>query len=283
MEILAPYENAVRLGIFAGIFVLMALLETLMPRKDRVQPRGRRWIANLGLVVAGTLLLRVSMPILAIGMALVASQNGWGLLAMVSLPVWVEIVIAFLLLDLLMYTQHVLFHRIPLFWRFHKIHHADRDLDVTSGVRFHPVEAVLSMLWKMLCIVAIGPAAIAVFLFEVILNAASLFHHANFRLPTAADRVLRWAVVTPDMHRVHHSVHRSETDSNFSFFLTIWDRLFGTYVAQPRDGHQGMTIGLGEYQSDQPSGLVWSLIEPFRPDRNLPKKTGGHSSEHRPS
>ncbi|MEM8918027.1 MAG: sterol desaturase family protein [Pseudomonadota bacterium] len=277
MELLAPYENAIRLGVFAGIFVLMALLEALMPQKRRVQPRGPRWLTNLGLVVAGTVLLRISMPILAIGMALVAAQNGWGLLAMVELPLWAEVVIAFLLLDLLIYAQHVAFHKVPLFWRFHKIHHADRDLDVTSGVRFHPVEAVLSMIWKLLCIVAIGPAAIAVFLFEVILNAASLFHHANFRLPQEADRILRWMMVTPDMHRVHHSVRRSETDSNFSFFLTVWDRLFGTYVAQPKDGHKGMTIGLDEYQSDQPSGLGWSLVEPFRPGTQVPKKTGGHS------
>lgn len=277
MEFLAPYENIVRLGVFAGIFVLMALLETALPRKRRVQPRGPRWLTNLGLVVTGTVLLRISMPILAIGMALVAAQNGWGLLAMVELPLWAEIVIAFLLLDLLIYAQHVAFHKVPLFWRFHKIHHADRDLDVTSGVRFHPVEAVLSMLWKLLCIVAIGPAAIAVFLFEVILNAASLFHHANLRLPLEADRILRWIMVTPDMHRVHHSVRRSETDSNFSFFLTIWDRLFKTYVAQPKDGHEGMTIGLDEYQSDQPSGLGWSLVEPFRSGTQVPKKTGGHS------
>ncbi len=277
MEFLAPYENTVRLGVFAGIFVLMALLETVLPRKRRVQPRGPRWLTNLGLVVAGTALLRISMPILAIGMALVAAQNGWGLLAMIELPLWAEVVFAFLMLDLLIYAQHVAFHKVPLFWRFHKIHHADRDLDVTSGVRFHPVEAVLSMLWKLLCIVAIGPAAIAVFLFEVILNAASLFHHANLRLPQAADRILRWIMVTPDMHRVHHSVRRSETDSNFSFFLTVWDRLFGTYVAQPKDGHEGMTIGLDQYQSDQPSGLGWSLVEPFRSDNQVPKKTGGHS------
>ncbi|MEL6875409.1 MAG: sterol desaturase family protein [Pseudomonadota bacterium] len=277
MEFLAPYENIVRLGVFAGVFVLMALLETVLPRKLRVQPRGARWLTNLGLVVTGTVLLRISMPILAIGMALVAAQNGWGLLAMVELPLWSEVVIAFLLLDLLIYAQHVAFHKVPLFWRFHKIHHADRDLDVTSGVRFHPVEAVLSMLWKLLCIVAIGPAAIAVFLFEVILNAASLFHHANLRLPLEADRILRWIMVTPDMHRVHHSVRRSETDSNFSFFLTIWDRLFKTYVAQPKDGHEGMTIGLDEYQSDQPSGLGWSLVEPFRSGTQVPKKTGGHS------
>ncbi|SIO16370.1 Sterol desaturase/sphingolipid hydroxylase, fatty acid hydroxylase superfamily [Parasphingorhabdus marina DSM 22363] len=277
MEFLAPYESAIRLGVFAGMLLIMAVVEAVMPRKQRVQPRGYRWATNLGLVITGTLLLRVTMPMLAIGMALLATQNGWGLLAMITLPLWAEIIMAFLLLDLLIYAQHVVFHKVPIFWRFHKIHHADRDLDVTSGVRFHPVEAVLSMLWKLLCIAAIGPAAIAVFLFEVILNAASLFHHANFRLPARLDSLLRWIIVTPDMHRVHHSVRPAETDSNFSFFLTIWDRLFGTYVEQPKDGHAGMTIGLDEYQSDAPSGLGWSLVEPFRSHSKKPQKTGGHS------
>lgn len=281
MSFLEQYETIVRLSAFAGIFLIMAVLEVTMPRKKRVLAKGKRWFTNISLVIVDTLALRLTMPILAVGMADYAAGRGWGLLALIDLPIWAEIIIAFLLLDMLIYAQHIAFHKVPILWRFHKVHHADRDLDVTSGARFHPVEAVISMAYKLLCIALIGPAAMAVFLFEVILNASSMFHHANFRLPLALDRVLRRVIVTPDMHRVHHSTIERETNSNYSFFLTIWDRIFGTYVAQPEKGHDEMTVGLYEYQDGKPGNLIWSLLVPFTRNRDAETKTGGNSVEER--
>lgn len=281
MSFLEQYESIVRLGSFAGIFLIMALLEIAMPRKQRVLGKGQRWLTNISLVIVNTLALRLIMPILAVGMANYAAGQGWGLLALVNLPIWVEIIIAFILLDMLIYAQHIAFHKVPILWRFHKVHHADRDLDVTSGARFHPIEAVFSMAYKLLCIALIGPAAVAVFLFEVVLNAASMFNHANVRLPLGLDRLLRLFIVTPDMHRVHHSVIERETNSNYSFFLTIWDRMFGTYTAQPEKGHDGMTVGLSEYQDSKPANLIWSLLVPFTPNNDSPIKTGGNSKKER--
>lgn len=281
MSFLDQYEAIVRLSVFAGIFLLMALLEIAMPRKQRVLSKGSRWITNISLVVIDTLALRLVMPILAVGMAHYASERGWGLLALVDLPLWAEIIIAFLLLDMLIYAQHIAFHKIPILWRFHKVHHADRDLDVTSGARFHPVESVLSMAYKLVCIVLIGPAALSVFLFEVVLNAASMFNHANVRLPLGLDRVVRLFIVTPDMHRVHHSIIKRETNSNYSFFLTLWDRMFQTYTAQPEKGHDDMTIGLSEYQDSKPANLAWSLLVPFMRNTDAQTKTGGNSVEER--
>lgn len=281
MSFLEQYETIVRLSTFAGIFLIMALLEIAMPRKQRVLARGGRWFTNISLVIVDTLALRLIIPILAIGMADYAAAQGWGLLALVDLPIWAEVIIAFLLLDMLIYAQHIAFHKIPVLWRFHKVHHADRDLDVTSGVRFHPVEAVISMAYKLLCIALIGPAAFAVFLFEVVLNAASMFNHANVRLPLGMDRALRLFIVTPDMHRVHHSVIERETNSNYSFFLTLWDRMFRTYLAQPEKGHEGMTIGLSEYQDSKPANLFWSLLVPFARKQSPETKTGSNSIEER--
>ncbi|MEP3226686.1 MAG: sterol desaturase family protein [Parasphingorhabdus sp.] len=252
------------MSVFAGVFLVMAMMEIIVPRKQRVQTRSGRWFTNISLVVINTLALRFALPILAVGMADYAATKGWGLLALIDLPFWLEVIIAFLLLDMLIYLQHVALHKIPVFWRMHKVHHADRDLDVTSGARFHPFEALLSMAFKLLCIAVIGPAAFAVFLFEVILNAASMFNHANVHLPKGLDRGLRLFIVTPDMHRVHHSIIERETNSNYGFFLTIWDRVFRTYIPQPEKGHDGMTIGLSEHQSDQPANLLWSLLLPFR-------------------
>ncbi|WP_109354236.1 sterol desaturase family protein [Sphingorhabdus sp. EL138] len=280
MLFVEQHEAVIRLTAFAGIFLIMALLEIAMPRKTRVAAKGMRWFTNISLVVINTFALRLIMPILAVGMAHYADARGWGLLAIADLPVWIEIIIAFLLLDMLIYAQHVAFHKVPIFWRVHKVHHADRDLDVTSGARFHPVEAVLSMAYKLLCIALIGPAAFAVFLFEVVLNAASMFNHANVRLPLGFDRLLRLFIVTPDMHRVHHSVIERETNSNYGFFLTIWDRMFGTYIAQPEKGHDDMTIGLSEYQDSKPDKLIWSLLIPFSRNKDA-KKTGGNSVEER--
>jgi len=281
MSFLEQYESIVRLSSFAGIFLIMAMLEIAMPRKQRVLGKGQRWFTNISLVIVNTLALRLIMPILAVGMANYAAGQGWGLLVLVNMPIWVEIIVAFILLDMLIYAQHIAFHKVPVFWRFHKVHHADRDLDVTSGARFHPIEAVFSMAYKLLCIALIGPAAFAVFLFEVVLNAASMFNHANVRLPLGLDRLLRLFIVTPDMHRVHHSVIERETNSNYSFFLTIWDRMFRTYTAQPEKGHDGMTVGLSEYQDSKPANLIWSLLVPFKPNKDSPTKTGGNSTKER--
>lgn len=281
MSFLDQYETIIRLSTFAGIFLIMAVLEIAMPRKQRVLARGARWFTNISLVIVNTLALRLVMPILAVGMADYAANQGWGLLALIDLPIWVEIIVAFLLLDMLIYAQHIAFHKVPVLWRFHKVHHADRDLDVTSGARFHPVEAIISMAYKLLCIALIGPASLAVFLFEVVLNAASMFNHANVRLPLGMDRALRLFIVTPDMHRVHHSVIERETNSNYSFFLTIWDRMFRTYMAQPEKGHDGMTIGLSEYQDSKPANLFWSLLVPFARKQSPETKTGSNSIEER--
>lgn len=264
MPFLEQNEAVIRMSVFAGVFTVMAILETLFPRKTRTQGRLHRWTTNWILVVANTAALRVILPVLAVEMALISAANGWGLLNLTSLPVWMEIMLAVLALDCLVYAQHVATHKIPILWRLHKVHHADRDIDVTTGARFHPVEIVLSMVFKLGCVLALGPSAAAVILFEVILNASAMFNHSNVKLPIWADRVLRVFIVTPDVHRVHHSVVHTETDSNYGFFLTLWDRLFGTYTAQPSAGHDGMTIGLSEYQSGKPAQLLWSLFVPFQ-------------------
>ena len=264
MTFLDQYEGVIRFAVFAGVFVLMAVLEAAFPRKDRALPRVHRWLTNGGFVVIDTLALRLVLPVLAVGMAEIAARNGWGLLNSLALPFWLEVALAFVILDLLIYAQHVATHKIPVLWRLHKVHHADRDIDATTGVRFHPVEIVLSMIYKLLCVVILGAPALAVFLFEVVLNAAALFNHANVRLPSGVDCIARRVIVTPDMHRVHHSVHRQETDSNYGFFLSVWDRMFRTYIAEPRDGHDAMTIGLSDYQDEKPARFLWSLWLPFR-------------------
>jgi len=255
-----------RLAIFIGVLVLMAILEAVLPKKERTQNRRVRWLTNFYLVVINTLVLRLMGPVTAVLAANYALENNWGLLnaSLIPLPYLVEMVLAVILLDLAIYAQHVAFHNVPVFWRFHKVHHADRDIDVTTGVRFHPIEAVLSMIYKSAIILLLGPLALSVVIFEIVLNASAMFNHANIRLPRAFDALLRLVIVTPDMHRVHHSVIPVETNSNYGFFLPFWDRIFKTYIDQPREGHQGMTIGLDEYQSDSPSKLAWAISIPFR-------------------
>lgn len=268
MIFLEYYENIIRLSIFASVFILMAVLEAVLPRKKRTLLRGARWFTNGSLVVINTLTLRLAAPILAVGLAEIASERGWGLLSLLSLPVWIELIIAVSALDMLIYAQHVASHKIPILWRFHKVHHVDRDIDVTTGARFHPIEIILSMGYKLVCVIALGPSALSVFIFEVLLNASAMFNHANVRLAEVIDRNMRLAVVTPDMHRVHHSIIHQETDSNYGFFLSVWGRLFGTYKAQPSKGHEGMTIGLVEHQTKKPASLLWSLTLPFMSSRN---------------
>lgn len=266
MDSLLQHEGPIRLGIFAGVLAAMALLEWLAPRRRLTLGRGRRWLSNFAIVVIDTAALRLLFPVLAVGAALAAEAAGWGLFNLVGLPVWLEIVLAVLALDLLIYWQHRLFHEIPLFWRMHRMHHADNDIDVTTALRFHPLEIVLSMLIKLAAVWLLGPAAVAVLIFEVLLNGTAMFNHANIRMPRALDRVLRLIVVTPDMHRVHHSVYGEETNSNYGFNLPWWDWLFASYRDQPRDGHEGMQIGLPAWRGAVCAHLGWMLMVPFRGD-----------------
>jgi sterol desaturase/sphingolipid hydroxylase (fatty acid hydroxylase superfamily) len=268
MDILTDHESTIRLVVFVGVLTIMATLEAVFPRRGRVERRSARWFTNLALIAIDTVVLRLALPIVAMGMAVVAQTRGWGLLNQVTWPVWVELLIAVVVLDMLIYWQHVASHHIPVLWRLHKVHHADRDIDVTTGIRFHPAEIVLSMIYKIIWIILLGPAVAAVFLFEVILNACAMFNHANVRLPLWLDKMIRVFLVTPDMHRVHHSTIVRETNSNYGFSLSLWDRLFGSYIAQPREGHDGMTIGLTEHQTKDPSNLLWTLIVPFRGRRS---------------
>jgi sterol desaturase/sphingolipid hydroxylase (fatty acid hydroxylase superfamily) len=223
-----------------------------------------RWPSNLGIVALNTLVLRLTIPVAAVGLATLGEQRGWGLLNTTSLPEGVRIVVAVVLLDLAIYLQHVMFHAVPALWRLHRMHHADLDFDVTTGARFHPIEILLSMGLKLGVVVALGTPAVAVLIFEVLLNATSMFNHGNVGLPTSIERVLRWIVVTPEMHRVHHSVVPNETNSNFGFNLPWWDRLFGTYRAQPEAGHVRMTIGLDSFRDSAELRLDRMLLQPFR-------------------
>jgi sterol desaturase/sphingolipid hydroxylase (fatty acid hydroxylase superfamily) len=258
-----PHEPVIRLGCFAGVLLLMALWEFLAPRRRLTVARPARWASNLGLVALDTLLVRFLVPLGAVGLALLAAERGWGVLNNVALPAWLAVALAVVALDLAIYLQHVLFHAVPLFWRLHMVHHADLDFDATTGVRFHPVEILLSLGIKLGVVVLLGAPPLAVLLFEVLLNATSVFNHGNVRLPRWLDRALRLVVVTPEMHRVHHSVVPRETNSNFGFNLSWWDWLFGTYRAQPAGGHEGMTIGLEQYRDERVADrLHWMLALP---------------------
>lgn len=258
-------ETLIRLGVFLGLFALLAAVEALAPRRVRSQSRSHRWVTNWGITLANTLTLRAiafALPLLAVGAAVDANAQGWGVFNLLGWPVWLEFVLAVLILDFSIWLQHLITHKVPLLWRLHQVHHADVDMDVTTAIRFHPVEIALSMLLKIGLVYLLGPAALAVIVFEIMLNGTAMFNHANIRLPLWLDAIVRRVLVTPDMHRVHHSVHRSEHDSNYGFALSIWDQMFGTYIAQPKAGHDDMQVGL-EWQDDRPSRLGWSLSLPF--------------------
>ena len=263
-EALFAYEPLVRLGIFAAVFVAMAVWELLTPRRPQAIGRNWRWPNNLGVLAVDALLVRVLLPITAIGLALVAEAHGFGLFNIIALPTWASIVLSVILLDLAIYLQHVLFHAVPALWRLHRMHHADLEFDVTTGLRFHPIEILLSTGIKLAVVATFGTPAAAVLIFEVLLNATSMFNHSNIRVAPEIDRVLRWFVVTPDMHRVHHSILRRETNSNFGFNLPWWDRLLGTYRAQPAAGHDAMTIGIEQFRDARELGLDRMLLQPFR-------------------
>lgn len=264
MNAILPHEPLLRLLPFAAILALMVVAEALSPRRRRQHPRWQRWPSNLGIVLLDTLVLRLVFPTAAVGVALAAEAQGAGLLPWLGLAGPAAVVLAILLLDLVIYLQHRLFHAVPLLWRLHRMHHADLDVDVTTGLRFHPLEILVSMLIKLAAVVALGAPAVAVLLFEILLNATSLFNHANLHLPEGLDRVLRRVLVTPDMHRVHHSVVPQETNSNFGFNLAAWDRLFGTYRAQPAAGHAGMTLGLEAFRDPRDLRLDRMLVQPLR-------------------
>ena len=257
-------EVVVRLASFIAVSLAMAAWETAAPRRQRIVSRMIRWPANLGILAFDTALVRLLFAALPLAIAVKIQEQGWGLLNAYHLPFWMKVACGVILLDFVIYLQHVMFHAVPLFWRFHMMHHADLDFDFTTGGRFHPVEILLSMGIKMAAVAALGPPPIAVLLFEVLLNATSMFNHGNVSLPPAVDGVLRFIVVTPDMHRVHHSMIPRETNSNFGFNLPWWDRIGGTYRDQPSMGHDAMTIGLAQFQEERRQTLPWLLLLPFR-------------------
>ena len=261
---LLQYEPWVRVGVFGLVLAAMATWEWIAPRRPLAHLRRLRWPANLGIVALNTAVLRLVLPMTAIGLAAVAQERGWGLLNQLPIPSALAFVTAVMALDFVIYVQHVLFHAVPALWRLHRMHHADLDFDVTTGARFHPLEILLSAGVKLAAVAALGPSPAAVLAFEVLLNVSSMFNHGNVRLPLALDRVLRWFVVTPDMHRVHHSVVPSETNRNFGFNLPWWDRLFGTYLAQPAAGHERLVLGVSRFRDAAELRLDRMLLQPFR-------------------
>ena len=267
--------TAVRVGVFAVVFAALSALEHLMPRRPRQRPRSGRWPTNLAIVGLGVAVVglfaalgrALALPLVAVAAAAYAEGRGLGLFNLLAWPVWLEFLLAVVVLDFAIWLQHVLSHKVPLLWRFHRMHHADPEFDVTTALRFHPAEIALSMLYKVAWVLALGPSVVAVVAFEVLLNACAMFNHGNVRLPAGLDRILRLAVVTPDMHRVHHSVHQREHDTNYGFNLSVWDRLLGTYTASPSGGHEGMKIGLPDYRDEAPTRLGWCLGLPFQRGR----------------
>jgi sterol desaturase/sphingolipid hydroxylase (fatty acid hydroxylase superfamily) len=257
-------EAILRLGVFFGIFIAMALWEWGLPKRALAISRVRRWSTNWAISIIDAVTVRLLFGAAAAGAALDAAAGGWGLFNHLGWPGWVEFALGFVVLDFAIWLQHLLSHKIPLLWRLHRVHHADRDMDVTTAIRFHPIEIALSMGLKIGLVYALGVSAMVVIVFEVVLNGAAMFNHGNVRMPGPVERWLRMVIVTPDMHRVHHSVDRAEHDANYGFNLSVWDRIFGTYVAQPAAGHRGMTIGLSQCQDDGPTQVVWSLAFPFR-------------------
>jgi sterol desaturase/sphingolipid hydroxylase (fatty acid hydroxylase superfamily) len=260
---LLEHEIAIRLGFFLGILVVIGVWEVVAPRRALTMSKGIRWMSNLGIVAINSIVVRLIFPLAAVGFAAYVNQQGWGVLNQVTLDPLLAILIAVVVMDFAIWLQHVMVHAIPLFWRLHRMHHADLDYDLTTGARFHPLEIILSMGVKLAVITLLGPAVVAVLIFEVLLNAMAMFNHGNIRLPQWLDRGLRWLVVTPDMHRVHHSAQHDETNSNFGFNLSVWDRLFGTYKAEPDRGHEQMVIGLDRFRDPQDNTLPRMLIQPL--------------------
>jgi len=257
------FESAIRLGSFFFILLAAGAAEYVWPRRQLTAPKIRRWIANLSMSVISTILLRLLLPLVPTGFALYLAEHNWGLLNIIPLPNWLSFLLAILLLDMLIYWQHVLFHQHQLLWRLHRMHHVDTDIDASTGIRFHPIEIVLSMILKLAAIALLGPPAEAVLAFEVLLNGCALFNHANVRFPARVDALLRLVVVTPDQHRVHHSTHPDEFNANYGFNFPWWDRVFGTYVPQPKEGHTAMRIGLNIFRDHKYISIPRLLSLPF--------------------
>ena len=262
-ELFFEYESYIRLGSFLGLFALLTIWEISTPKRELLGLRRFRWISNIGLIVISSVLIRFILPTAAVGIALHVEQENLGFLNHFDLPFAFQFVLAFILMDLAIYFQHVMFHALPLFWRFHRVHHSDLDCDITTGLRFHPLEIVVSILFKFLVIASVGVPVLAVVIFEVILNAASMFTHSNIKIPSSFERIVRWFIVTPDMHRIHHSIKENETNSNFGFFMSIWDRLLGTYRREPEGGHSYMQIGLRNFREPKWQDLRWLIYLPF--------------------
>jgi sterol desaturase/sphingolipid hydroxylase (fatty acid hydroxylase superfamily) len=263
-ELLLAHESLVRLGAFFAVLAAMAVWELAAPRRRREIPRLVRWSNNFAIVALDAALVRLVFPTVAVGLALTVQHQGWGLFSAVPAPAWLAVLLTVVVLDLAMYLQHVLFHAVPALWRLHRMHHADLEFDVSTGIRFHPLEILLSMAIKLAMVAALGAPAAAVLVFEILLNATAMFNHANIRMPVWLDRVLRWIVVTPDMHRIHHSVESRETNSNFGFNLPWWDRLLGTYKPDPSQGHERMTIGIERFRSVDELRIDRMLLQPLR-------------------
>jgi sterol desaturase/sphingolipid hydroxylase (fatty acid hydroxylase superfamily) len=259
-------ELAIRVGGAAAVFAAMAIWEWYAPRRRMIAGRAPRWPGNLGILAIDIVAVRLLIPTAAVGVALIADDAGWGLFRLLGMPYWAALVAGVIVLDLVIYLQHVVFHYVPVLWRLHRMHHADIDIDVTTGLRFHPLEILLSMVIKMAAVAALGVPAVAVVIFEVLLNATAMFNHSNVALPPWLDTIARWIVVTPQMHQVHHSIEREETDSNFGFNLPWWDRLFGTYRAAPRAGEKGIVIGLPMFRDMAELRITRLLTQPFRDD-----------------
>lgn len=257
------HEATIRIAFFAGIFVIVAVIELLVPRRPVETSRASRWFGNIGIVIINTVLLRLLFPTAAVGVAVWVEHQGWGMFHNVQSPYWLKVAFSAIILDFIIYLQHVMFHAVPLFWRLHMMHHADMDYDLTTGNRFHPIEIILSMVIKGAAITVLGTPALGVIIFEILLNGTAMFNHGNFFIPKGIDQILRWFVVTPDMHRVHHSVFPSEANSNFGFNLPWWDRVMGTYRDQPSRGHEGMMIGLNQFRDPSRLTLPWMLVLPF--------------------
>ncbi|MEE9314141.1 MAG: sterol desaturase family protein [Rhizobiaceae bacterium] len=262
-ELVSSQEGIIRLGVFVGLFALFALTEYFTPRRKLTMLKSHRWFTNIAIIILDGALVRVIFPAAAVGVALWANANGWGLFNLIEVPFWLAALISIVVLDFAVWWSHLLSHKIPLLWRIHRMHHSDRDIDVSTAIRFHPIEIIVSMAWKVCWVIALGAPAVAVILFEILLNGLALFNHSNTKLPLWLDAIVRKLIVTPDMHRVHHSIIVSETDSNYGFNLSIWDRMFSTYTAQPKLGHDDMIIGIEEWQDEGPTKLGWTLSVPF--------------------
>jgi len=262
-------ETLVRLGFFTAIFIVVAQSENIAPRRIPLKSKFKRWISNIGMQIIDVVVLRLFFPVFPFGGAVICAQRGWGLLNYCQIIQPVALIIGVLVLDFVIYLQHRMFHFVPIFWRVHMVHHTDEDIDVTTAVRFHPLEIILSLLIKFAAVAAIGASSLSVLIFEVLLNGASMFNHGNIRIPLAVDRIIRMVLVTPDMHRVHHSVIMRETNSNYGFSFSWWDRLLGTYKAQPQEGHDKMKIGLNGYHDDRSLKLSALLAMPFSYQKRL--------------